>query len=281
MRTFWKDARKNKAFLLFLALALLLLVFSALAEWIVPHDPYETDFDLLLCAPSREHICGTDGVGRCLFCRILAGAKYSLIATFAMVLLTTMIGTTLGMTSGFFGGVVDAVIMRVTDILLSIPVQVFCIAMIAMMRPGLGTVIIAISLLWWTKYARMTRNEVMKIRKAEYVEEAVLGGESNFRILFRYMLPNILPQIVVMSALDVGRMMLAIAGYSYLGLSAQPPTPEWGYMLSEGKRYIQTSPWMMLYPGVAIFVTVVLFNLLGDSLRDVLDPKSKSRIKNL
>lgn len=281
MRTFWKDAKKNKAFLLFLTLAVLLLLFSAFAEYIIPHDPYETNFDLLLSAPDSGHICGTDGVGRCLFCRILAGAKYSLVATFAMVLLTMLIGTTLGMTSGFFGGAVDAVIMRITDILLSIPVQVFCIAMIAVMSPGLGTVIVAVSLLWWTKYARMTRNEVMKIRKMEYVEEAVLGGESSFRILFRYMLPNILPQIIVLAALDVGRMMLAIAGYSYLGLSAQPPTPEWGYMLSEGKRYIQTAPWMMLYPGIAIFITVVLFNLLGDSLRDVLDPKSKSRVKNL
>ena len=273
MSIFWKEAKKNKTFLVLCVLTLLLIAVSAVVDFFLPHDPYKTDFSLILQPPSREFICGTDGVGRCLFCRILSGAKYSLICTFAMVFLTSFLGTMFGMISGFAGGIVDIIIMRITDVLLSIPIQVCCIAMIAVMKPGIFTVIIAVSFLWWTKYARMTREKVLAIRKMEYIEEAKMGGESDLRLLMRYVLPNILPELVVMAALDIGKMMLAIAGYSYLGLSAQPPTPEWGYMLSEGKRYIQTSPWMLLYPGIAIFITVVLFNLLGDSLRDVLDPR--------
>ena len=164
-------------------------------------------------------------------------------------------------------------IIRLTDILLAFPDTVFAIAIVGMMGPGLLNTVIALSFVWWTKYARMARGLASVIRTKDYITEARFGGVGTAGILFRYALPNIVPQVVIMATLDVGGMMLALAGLSFLGLASQPPTPEWGYMLYEGKSYLQTAPWIMLFAGLAIFITVIVFNLLGDSLRDILDPK--------
>ena len=164
----------------------------------------------------------------------------------------------IGIVSGFFGGLLDTVIMRLTDILLAFPDTVFAIAIVGMMGPGLLNTVIALSFVWWTKYARMARGLASVIRTKDYITEARFGGVGTAGILFRYVLPNI---------------VLALAGLSFLGLASQPPTPEWGYMLYEGKSYLQTAPWIMLFAGLAIFITVIVFNLLGDSLRDILDPK--------
>ena len=261
-----------------IAMVILILI-AALGELLLPNDPYKENFSAMLSAPGREFLFGTDTIGRSIFSRVVAGAKYSLIAAFLMAFFTAAIGTVLGLLAGYLGGWVDTVVMRLCDILLSLPTTVCAIAAVAVIGPGLGHLVLILSLLWWTKYARLTRNLLFKIRGMEYITEAQLGGENNFRIITRYILPNVLPEIVVMCALDIGKMLLTVASMSYLGLSAQPPTPEWGYMLSEGRRYIQTAPWMIIYPGVAIFICVLIFNILGDSVRDIMDPRYKNRKK--
>lgn len=279
MKEFWNKARHNRAFMLSLALMVILILIAALGELALPNDPYKENFEAMLSAPGREFLFGTDTIGRSIFSRVVAGAKYSLLAAFLMAFFTAAIGTVLGLMAGYLGGWVDTVVMRLCDILLSLPTTVCAIAAVAVIGPGLGHLVLILSLLWWTKYARLTRNLLFKIRGMEYITEAQLGGENNFRIITRYILPNVLPEIVVMCALDIGKMLLTVASMSYLGLSAQPPTPEWGYMLSEGRRYIQTAPWMIIYPGVAIFICVLIFNILGDSVRDIMDPRYKNRKK--
>lgn len=265
--------RKWIRFWISFALAALMILVALLGEQLAPYDPLETDFAAKLSAPSAEHLFGTDNVGRDVLSRILCGAKNSFFLTFLMVAIVSILGTAIGMFSGFFGGICDTLIMRVTDVLLAFPDTVFAIAIVGMLGPGLLNTVLALSLVWWTKYARMARGLAAVIRTQDYITEAKFGGAKTGKILFWYVLPNIIPQMVIMAALDIGGMMLSLAGLSFLGLASQPPAPEWGYMLYEGKSYMQTAPWIMLFAGLAIFLTVIVFNLLGDSLRDILDPK--------
>lgn len=273
MKTFWNKAKYNRAFLLSAVALILLILFAVFGESILRDDPYKENFNTMLLPPSLEFVFGTDSIGRSLFARVVAAAKYSLVSAFLMAFFTAAIGTILGLIAGYIGGIADIIVMRLCDILLSLPTIVCAIAAVAVIGPGLGHLVLILSLLWWTKYSRLTRNMLFKIKNSEYITEAQLGGENNFRIITKYILPNILPEIIVMVALDMGKMLLTVASMSYLGLSAQPPTPEWGYMLSEGRRYIQTAPWMIIFPGVAIFISVLIFNVLGDSIRDIMDPK--------
>lgn len=277
MKEFWKKAKTNKTFLFAFAFTVFIVIGAAVIEPLLKTDPYKEDFYNMLQPPSSAFWFGTDAIGRDLFARVMAGAKYSLLAAFLMAFFTAAIGTLLGMLAGYLGGAVDSLVMRLCDVLLSLPTTVCAIAAIAIIGPGLDHLIIILSVLWWTKYARMTRNLLFKIMSAEFITEAQLGGESHLRIIMHYILPNILPEIIVMCALDIGKMLLTIAGMSYLGLSAKPPTPEWGYMLSEGRRYIQQAPWMIIFPGLAIFIAVLCFNILGDSIRDIMDPKYKPK----
>ena len=233
-----------------LAAVALVLFIAFFGKYFAPYDPLATDYAAKLSAPGGSHLFGTDNVGRDVLSRILYGAGNSFILTFIMIAIVSVLGTVIGIVSGFFGGLLDTVIMRLTDILLAFPDTVFAIAIVGMMGPGL-----------------------LNIRTKDYITEARFGGVGTAGILFRYALPNIVPQVVIMATLDVGGMMLALAGLSFLGLASQPPAPEWGYMLYEGKSYLQTAPWIMLFAGLAIFITVIVFNLLGDSLRDILDPK--------
>lgn len=238
-----------------------------------PYDPLETNFTQKLMPPSMAHPFGTDNVGRDVLSRVLCGAGNSFKLVFLMLAIVVVIGTAVGIISGYFGGILDTVLMRITDILLAFPDTIFAIAIVGMIGPGLLHTVVALAFVWWTKYARMARGMTAVIRNQDYVIQAQFGGVRTPGILLRYVLPNILPQVIVMTALDVGGMMLSLAGLSFLGLASQPPAPEWGYMLYEGKSYLQTAPWIMIFAGLAIFLTVMVFNLLGDSMRDVLDPK--------
>lgn len=262
-------------FYIFLVLALVVIAVAFFGKNFAPYDPLESDFLAALQPPSKEHLFGTDNLGRDVLSRILYGAGNSFALTFLMIAIVAVIGTTIGIISGYFGGWLDTVMMRFTDILLAFPDTVFAIAIVGMMGPGLLNTVLALSLVWWTKYARLTRGLASSIRAKDYIAEARFGGVRTPGILFRYVLPNVLPQVIVMATLDIGGMMLALAGLSFLGLSSQPPTPEWGYMLYEGKSYLQTAPWIMIFAGLAIFITVIVFNLLGDGLRDILDPKEE------
>ncbi|MBR2780993.1 MAG: ABC transporter permease [Eubacteriaceae bacterium] len=279
MKEFWNKAIRDRAFVLGAAALLVLILIAVFGESMLYDDPYQENFSEILRAPSSRYIFGTDAIGRSIFSRVVAGAKYSLLAAFLMAFFTAFIGTAFGLIAGYAGGAADSLIMRLCDILLSLPTTVCAIAAIAVIGPGLGHLVLILSLLWWTKYARLTRNLIFKIKGSEYITEAQLGGETDLAIITRYILPNVLPEIIVMCALDMGKMLLTIAGMSYLGLSAQPPVPEWGYMLSEGRRYIQSAPWMIMFPGAAIFIAVLCFNILGDAIRDIMDPKYKSKRK--
>lgn len=260
-------------FYVMLALALGILLLAIIGPRFAPYDPIKTNFAAKLQAPSAQHWFGTDNIGRDVLSRIIYGAGTSFTLTFLMIAIISTIGTTIGIISGFFGGVADTVIMRFTDMLLAFPDTVFAIAVVGMMGPGLVNTVISLSLIWWTKYARMTRGLVSSIRNNDFIIQARFSGASTARVLYKYVLPNILPQVIIMAALDIGGMMLSLASLSFLGLASQPPTPEWGYMLYEGKTYLQSAPWLIWFAGLALFITVIVFNLLGDSLRDILDPK--------
>jgi len=267
--------QKNKLFTLFAVMAVLLILAAVLAPWITPYDPYQSSLADALQAPSSSHWFGTDKLGRDLFTRIIYGGRVSLAASLTVVAIILVFGSLMGILAGYFGGIVDTIIMRIADMMISFPGMVLAIAVAGILGASIRNAIIAISIVSWTKYARMARSLVLKIRHVDYVSAAVVTGSKVPYILRRYMLPNILPTMVITAATDIGGMMLELAGLSFLGFGAQAPTPEWGLMLNEGRPYMQYAPWMMIFPGLAIFITVVIFNLLGDSLRDVLDVRDE------
>lgn len=260
-------------FYVFLGIAIALVIGAVFGFVIAPYDPLATDFRNVLKAPSSSHLLGTDNIGRDVLSRILCGALNSFSLSFVMIAIISVIGTFIGIVSGFFGGVLDTVLMRFTDVLLAFPYTVFAIAVVGMMGPGILNTVIALSLVWWTGYARVTRGLAASIKTKEYITEARFGGASTLKILLRYVFPNVLPRVIVMAAMDIGGMILSLAGLSFLGLASQPPAPEWGFMLYEGRGFLQTAPWLMFFPGIAILITVIVFNLLGDSVRDILDPR--------
>lgn len=268
--------KKNKAFCLFALLALLIILGAVFAPVITggisPTDAVLRD---ALQAPSAKHICGTDKLGRDVFARVIYGARTSLTATFAVVAIIFALGSVLGVLAGYFGGWVDTIIMRVADMMVSFPGMVFAIAIAGILGASVKNAVIAVALVSWTKYARLARSLVLKIRNRDFVSAAIVTGSKTPYILRKYMLPNVIPTLVITAATDIGGMMLELAGLSFLGFGAKAPTPEWGLMLNEGRQFISNAPWMMFYPGLAIFVVVVVFNLLGDALRDVLDPRDE------
>ncbi|MBO4359438.1 MAG: ABC transporter permease [Eubacteriaceae bacterium] len=275
MEKFKTFIKKNKLFMLFASLALLIVLVALLTPIIAPYDPYAADLTGALQKPSAEHWFGTDKLGRDIFSRVLYGSRISMASAFTVVVIILVFGSLMGILSGYFGGWVDAVIMRMSDMMIAFPGMVLAIAVAGILGASIKNAIIAISIVSWTKYARMARSLVLKVRHVDYVSAAVVTGSRVPYILRKYMLPNILPTMVITAATDIGGMMLELAGLSFLGFGAQPPMPELGYMLNEGRAWMQHAPWLMIFPGLAILVIVVIFNLLGDSLRDVLDVRQE------
>lgn len=267
---------KNKSFCLFGFLAVLIILAAVFAPVITGGvSPEAAVLKDALQPPSTSHIFGTDKLGRDIFTRVIYGARTSLTASFSVVLIIFALGTVLGVLAGYFGGWADAVIMRIADMMVSFPGMVFAMAIAGILGASVRNAVIAVALVSWTKYARLARSLVLKIRSRDYVAAAVVTGSRTPYILARYMVPNVIPTLVITAATDIGGMMLELAGLSFLGFGAKAPTPEWGLMLNEGRQFIQNAPWMMVYPGAAIFVVVVVFNLLGDALRDLLDPRDE------
>lgn len=264
---------KRIRFFAMLFIALALVIAASFAQYMAPYDPVATDLTQSLKPPSEAHLCGTDKLGRDVFSRILCGAGNSFSMTFIMVVAVMIVGTLIGLLCGYFGGIFDTCVMRFVDMLLAFPDTVFAIAVAGMLGPGLLNTVLALSFIGWTRYARMTRSLTAAIKQRGYVIQARFNGASTSKILFKYILPNVAPQLVVLAAMNVGGTMLSLASLSFLGLASQPPTPEWGFMIYESRQYMQIAPWMMLYPGLALFLTVVVFNLLGDALRDFMDIK--------
>lgn len=267
---------KNKAFCFFALLAFLIILIAVFAPVITGGvSPSEAVLTDALQPPGREHIFGTDKLGRDIFTRVIYGARTSLVAAFSVVILIFVLGTVLGVVAGYFGGWIDAVIMRIADLMVSFPGMVFAMAIAGIMGASIRNAVIAVALVSWTKYARLARSLVLKVRNQDYVAAAVVTGSKTSYILRKYMVPNVIPTLIITGTTDIGGMMLEIAGLSFLGFGAKAPTPEWGLMLNEGRQFIQNASWMMVFPGAAIFIVVVVFNLLGDALRDVLDPKNE------
>lgn len=267
--------KKNKQFSFFLFLAILVLLVAVFAPVLAPQDPYASNLKNALQAPSSAHWFGTDKLGRDIFSRVIYASRISLSSALILVIAIFVIGTLMGVLAGYFGGWVDAVIMRISDMMISFPGMVLAIAVAGILGASIRNAVIAITIVSWTKYARLARSLVMKIRHEDYVYAAVVTGSKTGYILRKYMLPNVIPTLVITAATDIGSMMLEIAGLSFLGFGAKAPAPEWGLMLNEGRSFMQDAPWMMLFPGLAIFIVVVVFNLLGDSLRDVLDVRNE------
>jgi peptide/nickel transport system permease protein len=267
--------KMNRQFAVSSLLVLALFLIAVAAPLFSPYDPVEATMKNAYLAPCAEHIFGTDKLGRDVFSRILYGARYSLRGVLLLVAVIFFVGTSLGIISGYYGGKVDAVIMRISDMMISFPGMILAIAIAGILGGSLVNAVIALTVVSWTKYARLARSMVLKIKKRDFVEAAIVNGGKPAHILWQHIVPNILPLMVITAAADIGAMMMELAGLSFLGFGSQPPAPEWGLMLNEGRQQLQTAPWLMIFPGLAIFVTVVIFNLWGDSLRDVLDPRQE------
>ena len=265
--------KEHKLFSFYSLLVLLIVFVAIFAPYLAPSDPYLSDMKNVLQTPSAAHPLGTDKLGRDTFSRIICGTQTSLFMTVVLVFLMALVGSLVGIVSGYFGGKTELVLMRFADMMLSFPGIVLAIAIAGILGGSIINTILALVVVSWAKYARLVRSLVIKLRHQDFIAAAKVNGGTTTMILYRHILPNVLPMVVITGAMDIGTMMMEIAGLSFLGFGAQPPTPEWGLMLNEGRQYIQTAPWLMFYPGLAIFIVVAIFNLWGDSLRDVLDPR--------
>ena len=269
-----KKNRIRMKLIVFAGLAAALLLITIFAKYICPYDPYAQDLTQAMQPPSAAHLMGTDTYGRDMLSRVLIGAQTSISSTFALVAIITVFGTVVGIFCGYYGGIVDSVMMRISDVCLAFPGLVFAMAVAAILDGGVRNAVIALALISWPKYSRIARGQTLSIKNLPYMQASQLAGDSVLQMIFRHVLPNIAGPILVTSMLDIGTMMMEIAGLSFLGLGAQPPMAEWGSMMSSGRSMLQTDPWIVLSPGLAIFVSVVIFNLLGDTIRDYMDPKN-------
>ncbi len=259
-----------------LGFAVLFVVFALFSNHLAPYDPLETHYDHMLEAPSGMFFFGTDQLGRDIFSRILYGGRTSLLIAFLVTAIVAVIGILIGTTAGFLGGVFDAVLMRICDVLLAFPGSIFTIAMVSFIGTGIPNLILAMSITSWTGFARISRSLVLSIKNNVFIEQARMGGASNWKILTVYIIPNVMPSLLVNIFQNIGSKLLTISGLSLLGLGSPPPTPEWGFMLSEGKNFMYQSPWMLGFPGLVILINVVVFNLLSDSIQELMNPKQNN-----
>ena len=270
----WTALLREPGTALGLFLVVSLLLAGLLAPWLPLDDPTEIDLPERLLPPSTGHLLGTDHLGRDTFSRIIHGARLTLLAAAVTLALSMTIALTVGILSGYHGGWPDTALMGVVDLLLAFPSLILALAVAGALGPGLFNVLLAAGAVWWVGHARIIRGVTLGARQMEYVTAARAAGAGNLRIIVRHIAPNILGPIIVIASLDVGWIILGIAGLNFLGLGAQPPTPEWGAMLNDARPHLQTAPRLLLLPGAAIFIAVLGFNLLGDGLRDLLDPRT-------
>ena len=271
-----KHVEKNNKIrlILFSSLAVLLVLIAIFGEHLCPYDPYLQDLRNAKAAPSLAHIFGTDRYGRDMLSRLIVGAKASILSTLLLVSVITIIGTIIGIICGWSGNRLDTLLMRISDLFLAFPGLVFALALAAVLGGGIHNAVIALAVISWPKYARIARSQTLSQKDSLYLDAARISGCSTFTLIMRHILPNIFGPILVTAMLDIGTMMMELAGLSFLGLGAKPPVAEWGSMMSDTRNLLTTQPWVTLSPGFAIFLSVAVFNLLGDSIRDWLDPKN-------
>lgn len=270
---FWKRLFKNKVAIFGFTIIVMLVLVAILAPLIAPYPFDEQSLKNMLEPSSLQHWMGTDEFGRDIFSRIVYGSRISLQVGFIAVGIALSIGTVLGALAGYYGGIIDYLISAITDIAWAFPTTLLAIAFIAALGPSLINVMIAVALVNWSAYARLVRGEFLSLREQEFVEAARVLGMGDLRIIFRHILPNAIAPIIVLTTLQVPQAIIIEASLSFLGLGAQPPTPSWGSILSSGRSYIQQAPWVAIFPGIMIMIVVLGFNLFGDALRDVLDPR--------
>ena len=275
-----QKVRKNRTkrmFIIFSILAAALLICSIIAPLLCPYDPYAQDLSKSLQPPSAEHWLGTDRYGRDLLSRVIIGSQTSIYSTLILVAFMTVVGTVLGILAGLYGGILDTIIMRISDIFLAFPGLVFALAVAGALGGGVQNAIIALAAVGWPKFARLARSQTLAQKKQQYMDAARLSGNGTFKIIIWHLLPNIIGPIIVTAVLDIGTSMMEIAGLSYLGLGAMPPVAEWGSMMSGAREFIQTASWAAFAPGIAIFISVVIFNMFGDTVRDYFDPRQRTK----
>lgn len=263
---------KNKLAILGLIVLGLLVLLAIFAEQIAPYDPYQTDYTNFKQPPSAEHFIGTDELGRDGFSRLIYGTRVSLLIGVIVVTISMSVGVPLGAIAGYYGGVADMIIMRIVDVLMAFPFIVLAIAMVAVIGPSLINMMMVLGAVSWIWYTRLVRGMVLSLRETDYIVAAKALGASDVAIIFRHIVPNVIPVVVVQASFSVAEAILVAAALSYLGLGAQPPTAEWGAMLSNAKELMRILPVMSIAPGIAIMITVLAINFIGDALRDALDP---------
>lgn len=263
-----KKQRSQWFFYVTIALLSMLFLTAVLAPILSPNDPYQTDIVNQLSGPTEQYPLGTDALGRCILSRILYGAQTSLFSGAIIVAAVFCVGTALGILAGYFGGVLDAIITRITTIFQAFPRMILAIAVAGVLGIGIRNTILALCVVYWTEYARLSRSLVVGLKNRTFIKAARVCGESHLRIMVRHILPNIFPSMIVTASLDMGVMIMEISALSFLGMGVETPMAEWGEMMSAGRAYLQTNPWLIIIPGIAIFISVMIFNLFGEKLRD-------------
>jgi len=281
MREFWDYFSANKGAVTGLAVVLLVLLLAAFAPWIAPYAPNDTDPSVFLVPPawvsggSGAHLLGTDAIGRDILSRLIHGARLSLAIGLAVVTLSVILGTVLGLTAGYFRGIFEVAVMRLMDIILTLPSLLLAIVIVAILGPGLMNAMLAVAVVVLPHYVRITRAAVITEMSRDYVTAARMNGAGHLRLMFNEVLPNCTAPLIVQASLGISAAILDAAALGFLGLGAQPPSPEWGTMLADAREFVLRAWWVVTFPGLAILITVLAFNLLGDGLRDAFDPKLK------
>lgn len=272
----WHNFKKSKAAVVGAGIVVFFIILAIFGSWIAPQGVNEQNLSERLMAPSAKHWFGTDDFGRDIFSRVVYGARVSLWVGFSSVIGSVIVGSILGIVAGYYGRWVDTIISRLFDILLAFPSILLAISIVAVLGPSLQNALIAIAIINVPNFGRLIRSKVLSIKQEEYIMSAKAIGMNDFRILFRHILPNSMTPVIVQGTLAIASAIIEAAGLGFLGLGAQAPTPEWGKMLSDARVYLVNAPWTMIFPGLAIMLTVLGFNLMGDGLRDALDPKMKN-----
>lgn len=274
----WLRMRRNPLAVIGLLIVLVLLVMALFAPWLAPHDPITQNLQNRLMPPGTSgHLLGTDDFGRDILSRILYGSRITLFIIGLVTVTAPVFGLLVGTVAGYFGGWVDEILMRITDIFLAFPKLILALALVAVLGPGMENAVLAIALTSWPPYARVARAETLTVRNSDYIAAVRLQGASSTRIILGHVVPMCLPSVIIRVTLDMAGVILIAAGLGFLGLGVQPPLPEWGSMISAGRKYLFEQWWVATMPGLAIFIVSLGFNLLGDGLRDVLDPRSAGR----
>lgn len=274
-RRAWRRLVHRRGAMLGLLIVLLFILTAVCASWIAPYDPLGTSWSAVRKAPSAAYLLGTDELGRDVLSRVIWGARASLLAGLVSVCISMLLGVPIGLLAGYLGGWTDGVISRLTDAMLAVPFLILAIALAAFLGPSLSNAMVAIGISATPVFIRLTRAQVLAVKVEDYIEAARAVGNPHWRIALRHVLPNVLPPLIVQSTLAIAAAVIAEASLSFLGLGQQPPAPSWGSMLNTAKNYVDSAPWMAIWPGLSIFLLVLSFNLLGDGLRDALDPRHK------